>query len=212
MTRAALYLRVSTDEQSVESQERQLRDYAAAQGLKVVEVFADVRSGAKRAKGDALDKLMLSAALLRFEVVLVSALDRLTRKGIADAFAIIRALDGYGVRLVSLREPWTDGPTRELLIAVAAWVAEYERKMIRERTRTGLIAARARGVRLGRPPSKATVEQAHAIAELRTRERAPIALIAETVGVTTHVVRKTLASLGLDGKEFQPISHHPDTH
>jgi DNA invertase Pin-like site-specific DNA recombinase len=57
------------------------------------------------------------------------------------------------VRLLSVREPWTDvdGPARELLVAVMAWVSGFERQRLIERTKAGLERARKQGKKLGRP-------------------------------------------------------------
>ena len=88
----------------------------------------------------------------RFDLVLVWALDRLTREGVAETFQYIKRLTSNGVQFVSFKEEHfrTTGPTGELMIAVAGWIAKTERIRISERVRAGLSRARAKGTRSGK--------------------------------------------------------------
>ena len=92
------------------------------------------------------------AELRRFDLVLVWALDRLTREGVAETFEYIKRLTSHGVQFVSFTEEHfrTTGPAGELMIAVAAWIAKQERIRISERVRAGLSRARALRTRSGR--------------------------------------------------------------
>jgi DNA invertase Pin-like site-specific DNA recombinase len=87
-------------------------------------------------------------------VLLVWALDRLTRQGIRALLGLIERFDQAGVRIVSLREPWLDtlGQTRDLVLAVLAWVAQMESDRHAERVRAGLDKRRAAGLPVGRQP------------------------------------------------------------
>jgi DNA invertase Pin-like site-specific DNA recombinase len=149
---AAIYVRVSTREQTVENQERELRAWAARLSLEVVAVYAETASGA-RADRARLGELLAAAHRREFDVLLVWALDRLSREGIGPMVRTIEQLRGARVRVLSHQEPWLDtaAPTAELLLAVFAWVAKQERERIAERVRAGIARARAQGVRLGRP-------------------------------------------------------------
>jgi DNA invertase Pin-like site-specific DNA recombinase len=95
-----------------------------------------------------------------FSVLVVWALDRFGRSMVGNLQAVLE-LDRIGVQVVSVREPWLDtgGPVRSLLVAIFSWVAEQERARLGERTRAGLDRARARGIRLGRPPATFTRKQ-----------------------------------------------------
>jgi DNA invertase Pin-like site-specific DNA recombinase len=86
-------------------------------------------------------------------IALVWALDRFTREGIEVTFAYVRQLKDGGVDFISYTEPHfrTTGPAGTFMLAVAAWIAEQERKRISDRTKTGMETARLRGKVLGRP-------------------------------------------------------------
>ncbi len=149
--RAALYLRVSTRDQSVENQERELRRWADRLGFEVVRVYADTGSGARSDRA-ALAEVLAGAHRREFDVILIWSLDRLSREGIAPMVRYFEQLRLAGVRVMSHQEPWVDtgGPVGDLLLAVFAWVAQQERQRIGERVRAGQARARAQGVRLGR--------------------------------------------------------------
>lgn len=89
------------------------------------------------------------------DTVVVYRLDRLTRRGLRHMLEAVADLrEHHGVAVRSATEPIdTSGPAGELLLAIMGWVAEQERETLRQRTRDGLAAARARGVRVGRPPT-----------------------------------------------------------
>ena len=148
---AALYLRVSSEEQHLGNQRPDLLRLARQRGLEIVSVYEEkVSAGA--AKRPQLERLMLAAHRAEFDHVLVWALDRLGRSLVGNLDALL-TLDQLGVRVISYQESWLDniGPTRGLLVAILSWVAEHERQRIGERTRAGLERARKKGTRLGRP-------------------------------------------------------------
>jgi DNA invertase Pin-like site-specific DNA recombinase len=139
--------------QDEENQLLELRRYAKAQGWETVE-YIDRDTG-KHADRDGFQQLFADASRRKFQVVLVWALDRLTREGVLETFAHVKRLTGYGVQFESYTEPFfrTTGPAGELLMAVLAWVAKQERIRISERTKAGLARARAKG-RIGGRPAK----------------------------------------------------------
>lgn len=149
--RAALYVRVSTDRQDATAQLPDLERMATARDWEW-EVRSEVESGAKRRPE--LERLLDDARRGAVHVIAVWALDRLGRS-MQETVARVLELDRLGVQVVSVREPWMDsgGPTRPLLLAIMAWVAEQERTRLIERTRAGIERARKQGKRLGRPPA-----------------------------------------------------------
>ncbi len=153
MTRGALYLRVSTREQTTENQERELRQWADRLGLEVVKVYADSASGARSDRA-ALAAVLAGAHRREFDVLLIWALDRLSREGIGPMTGYMEQLQRAGVRVMSHQEPWVDTASAvwDLLLAVFAWVARQERERDGERVRAGQARARAQGVRFGRRP------------------------------------------------------------
>ena len=167
MTHAALYVRVSTKEQTTENQELELRRWAEGLGLEVAHVYRETVTGAK-ADRTALTAALAAAHQHQFDVLLIWSLDRLTREGIGPMLRYLQALRAINIRVLSFKEPWLDtgGPIGELLIAIFGWVAQQERQRIGERVRAGQARARAQGVRFGRKPRVVDLE------ELRRRRAA----------------------------------------
>lgn len=157
--RAALYLRVSTREQTVENQELELRCWAKRLGFEIVKVYADTASGARSDRA-ALVAVLASAHRRELEVLLIWSLDRLTREGIGAMIRYVDQLRASGVRVLSHQEPWVDtaSPVWDLLLAVFAWVAQQERQRIGDRVRAGQSRARAHGVHIGRKPRAVDVD------------------------------------------------------
>jgi DNA invertase Pin-like site-specific DNA recombinase len=124
VTRAALYVRVSTKEQAAENQERELRAWAERSGYEVARVYADVISGARGDRA-ALAAVLAGAHRREFDALLIWSLDRSTREGIAPMLAYLQQLHAVGVRVVSLNEAWVDSasPTWDLLVAIFGWVS-----------------------------------------------------------------------------------------
>ena len=153
--KVALYCRVSKNDESQDPQNQlnPLRDYAKALGGEVVEEYVDLASGSN---GDrqAFLKMFADADKRKFDLLIVWALDRLSREGISNTLGYLEKLKRNGIALKSLQESWLD--TRDeglgqLLLAIFSWVAQQERKRIVERTKAGLERARKEGKCLGRP-------------------------------------------------------------
>jgi DNA invertase Pin-like site-specific DNA recombinase len=149
--RVALYARISKDKsnQDTLNQLAQLRQFCAANNWSIVQEFVDRVSG-KRSDREQLQAMFAAASRREFDYLVTWALDRLSREGVARTFEHIKQLRGYGVEYVSFTEPHfrTTGPAGELMIAVAAWIAEQEHRRVSERVRAGLEKARKQG-RLG---------------------------------------------------------------
>ena len=153
MRRAALYLRVSTDRQSTDNQERELREIAARTGWDIVEVYCDHGiSGAKgRDKRPAYDALLRDATRRRFDVVMAWSVDRLGRS-LQDLVGLLSELHGLGIDLFLHQQGLdTTTPSGKAMYGMTGVFAEFERSMIRERVNAGLARARAQGKTLGRP-------------------------------------------------------------
>ncbi len=153
-TKAAIYARVSTEEQTTSNQIAHLRGMAEARGFDLVNVYQENGTAWKNGHQVELQKLITSAQRGHFNVVLVWALDRLTREGPLACLTLVNKLSSWGIKLLSYQEPWTDAPGElgELLFALTAWVARYESQRRSERTRAGLDRKKAEGFTLGRPP------------------------------------------------------------
>jgi putative DNA-invertase from lambdoid prophage Rac len=152
--RAGLYARVSTqDQQTLPLQLHAMRDYAAKRGWSLVAQIKEVGSGASQRE---LREALLAAARRReIDVVLVWRLDRWGRS-VADLVSTLQELQHLGVGFVSLTEALDlTTPAGRAMAGLLAVFAEFEREILRERVRAGLIHARQNGKRLGRPPSAA---------------------------------------------------------
>ena len=165
MKRAALYLRVSTADQNLETQLLDLRAMAAQRGLTIVGEYSDRISGAK-AKRPGLDQLLSDARRGRFDVLLVAAFDRIARST-RHFLEVLDELNHLGIEFISFRENVdTGGPLGRAMIVIIGAIAELERNLIRERVRAGMRRARFEGRRIGREPLNI---DRHAL--LRDRER-----------------------------------------
>jgi DNA invertase Pin-like site-specific DNA recombinase len=150
MFRAGLYARVSSnDQQTLPMQSRALQEYAARRGWTIAMQIREVGSGA--AKRDAREKLLEAARRREIDAVLVWRLDRWGRS-VTDLLATLQELEHLGVGFVSLTEALDlTTPAGRAMAGLLAIFAEFEREILRERTRTGLAHARQNGKRLGRP-------------------------------------------------------------
>ena len=161
MKRAAIYVRVSTDHQTVENQTRELRQVAERRGWEVVEVYSDAGiSGAKdRKQRPGLDRMLNDAGRRKFDIVMAWAIDRVGRS-LIDLLGTIQHLEACGVDLyLDQQNIDTSTPMGKLVFQVTGAFAEFERSMIRQRVHAGLRRAVAKGTRLGRPPVKPELEK-----------------------------------------------------
>jgi DNA invertase Pin-like site-specific DNA recombinase len=151
--RAAIYVRVSTDKQTVENQLQELRQIAERRGWEIVQEYQDAGvSGAKgRDERPGLDEILKDAQRRRFDVVMAWAIDRLGRS-LIDLLGTIQSLQACGVDLyLDQQSIDTTTPAGRLMFQITGAFAEFERSMIRQRVRAGLKRAKEAGKRLGRP-------------------------------------------------------------
>jgi DNA invertase Pin-like site-specific DNA recombinase len=138
--RVALYVRVSTDEQSVENQIRELTQVAERRGWHVVEIYRDAGiSGAKgRAQRPGLDAMLKDASRRKFDVIMSWAIDRLGRS-LIDLLGTIQHLETCGVDLyLDQQQIDTTTPTGKLLYSITGAFAEFERNIIKQRVNAGI--------------------------------------------------------------------------
>jgi len=160
--RAAIYLRVSTREQSTEAQRAELLAVAEHAGWQVVEIFEDAGiSGAKgRDKRPAFDRLLKDATRRQFDIVMAWSVDRLGRS-LQHLVVTLADLQAAGIDLY-LRQQAIDTttPSGRALFGMLSVFAEFERDMIRERVQAGVNRAKAAGAQLGRPRKSERLVQA----------------------------------------------------
>ncbi len=190
MLRAGLYARVSkNDQQTLAMQNRAMREYAARRGWTIALQIRDVNSGT--ARREAREKLLEAARRRQIDLVLVWRLDRWGRS-VTDLLATLQELEHLGVGFVSLTEALDlTTPAGRAMAGLLAIFAEFEREVLRERTRAGLAHARQNGIRLGRPATAAVLA-----AEIRKLHRNGInkSEIARRLKIGRTSVRRVLAA------------------
>jgi DNA invertase Pin-like site-specific DNA recombinase len=187
--RAAIYVRVSTDKQTVENQVRELRRIAQRRGWEVVEQYSDAGiSGSRgRDKRPGLDLMLNDAKRRKFDVVMAWAIDRLGRS-LIDLLGTIQTLEACGVDLyLDQQSIDTTTPAGRLMFQVTGAFAEFERSMIRQRIHAGLKRAVEAGKTLGRPKISEALEK-RIQAQLRAGKG--IIAVAKEVGVGNGTVQR----------------------
>jgi DNA invertase Pin-like site-specific DNA recombinase len=152
--RVIIYGRVSTTDQRHDSQIKEVHEYIARRwGESVIPtVVTDIASGAKTSR-EGLDRMMAMVRRGKVDVVACFKLDRLGRS-LSHLAQIISELDQHNVSIVASSQGIDtnhDSPAGRLQMHVLMAVAEFERSLIVERVRAGQAAARAKGVKFGRP-------------------------------------------------------------
>ena len=150
--RVAIYLRVSTAEQTTANQRRELQAVAKRHGWSVVKVFEDAGiSGAKgRSERPSLDEMLKAVARREVDMVAAWSVDRLGRS-LTDLLDLLRELHAKGVDLFLHQQGLdTSTPSGKAMFQMMGVFAEFERAMIRERVLAGLARAKEQGTSLGR--------------------------------------------------------------
>lgn len=194
MKQAAIYLRVSTDGQTTENQKLALITLLNRAGWDLAGIYEDAGiSGAKgRELRPALDNLLKDASRRKFDVVVAWSVDRLGRS-LSDLTAMLKELHSLGIDLVLHQQGVdTTTPAGKALFGMLGVFSEFERALIQERVRAGLVRARANGRRLGRP----IVATPQLQTKIRTARAKGLSLrkIAKQLGVSAGTVHSVLAA------------------
>jgi DNA invertase Pin-like site-specific DNA recombinase len=187
--RAAIYVRVSTDRQTVENQLRELRQIAERRGWEVVKEYDDAGISGSKGRNDrpGLDEMLKDAQRRRFDVVMAWAIDRLGRS-LIDLLGTIQQLESCGVDLYLDQQAIdTTTPTGRLMFQITGAFAEFERSMMRQRIRAGLRRAVEAGKQLGRPKVDPALEK-----RIQSQLRAGKGMLAtaKALGVGTSTVQR----------------------
>ena len=189
MKRAALYVRVSTDRQTVENQIARLTEIAKGRGWQIVETFSDAGISGSKGRKDRprLDEMLKQAQRRRFDVVMAWAIDRLGRS-LIDLLSTIQHLEACGVDLYLDQQAIdTTTPMGKLVFQVTGAFAEFERSMIRQRVKAGLKRAVGHGARLGRPKVDIALERK---AQKQLKRGVGILKVAKMLGLGTGTVQR----------------------
>lgn len=165
MKTAAIYLRVSTDEQTTDNQLPAIQEYARRNDIEIKDVYSENESAWQAGHQAELARLLraLRTSGRRYDYLIVWALDRLTRQGIGALLQLINSFELYHCKVISIQESWTqvDGPMREFFIAITGWVGKFESDRRSERTKAGQARARKDGIHIGRPKGRKDSKSRH---------------------------------------------------
>lgn len=197
----AIYVRVSTDDQSVESQLHDLRQVCASRGWAGnVVIYRDVITG-KTSSREALDRMMADVRRGRVARVVCWKLDRLGRS-LSHLAQMVGEFDAARVALVVPSQgidTSAESPSARFQLNILAAVSEFERSLISDRTKAGLARAAAEGRKGGRPTgsAKPNPKRAAAAALFADQPKITVKDLALAVGVsvgTAHAWRKEFLS------------------
>jgi DNA invertase Pin-like site-specific DNA recombinase len=206
--RAAIYVRVSTPDQHVESQLYDLRELAAQRGFEVVHEYEDRGVCGKKARRPGLDALMTDARRKKFSVVLVAAFDRIARST-RNFLQIVDELDSLGIEFISRREGVATGDAMgRLFMTIISAIAELERSLVAERVKSGMRRAKAEGKVIGRARLDVNREQI----VIDRRSGMSLTQVAKKHDISRASVCRLLQKYLPNGKCFRPIlGVHPQT-
>jgi DNA invertase Pin-like site-specific DNA recombinase len=191
--RAALYVRVSTAEQSTKAQEAELKTFVEQRGWIVKKIYADTISGTKDSR-PALGELMKDCRRRHVDLVVVWKFDRFGRS-LRHLVTALEEFKQLGIDFVSATEGVdTTSPAGELVFQIFGAIAQFERSLIVERVRSGLAQAKRDGKVLGRPAIKKL--SLNEIAKIRSERSRGVTLreLAKRFGASLWSVHR--ASLG----------------
>lgn len=199
MKRAALYLRVSTSEQSTDNQELQLREVAGRIGYEIVGVYKDHGvSGAKgRDRRPQFDALCRDAAKRKFDVIMAWSVDRLGRS-VQHLIEFLTEIHALKVDLYLHQQGIdTTTPGGKAMFQMMGVFAEFERSMIVERVKAGLQRARLHGTRSGKPIGGQRVlasKEKEVVAALLKKDRGMVK-IARELGCGVSTIQRIKAEM-----------------
>ncbi|MCP5003369.1 MAG: recombinase family protein [Planctomycetes bacterium] len=189
--KVALYVRVSTREQSVDMQLDDLERYSQERGFNVFKVYKDNGVSGTKETRPALNDLMGAAKKRKFDTVLVWRFDRFARstKHLVTALYEFRNLN---IDFISYQENIdTSSPLGEAIFTIISAMSKLERDIIAERVKGGLRKAKANGKCLGRPKKEVDTNK---IIEFRKQNKS-VRQIAKELNLSNNLVFRTLQSV-----------------
>lgn len=187
--RIAIYLRVSTNDQSTELQRNEILAYLKARGWDSFTIYEDVGKTGTNDNRPALKKLIADAKQRKFDVVVCWKIDRLFRS-LKHLILTLQEFDELGIKFISLKDQidLTTSSGR-LLMQIIGAMGEFEAALIKERVKAGLAAAKAKGKALGRPHKRNDAE----ILKLRGAGKT-VRQIAEVLHISKSTVAAALSN------------------
>lgn len=159
--RIAVYLRVSSDRQTVENQQADIERWLSSHNVNPADVryYTETESAWKANHQHKLAELMgdIVSGVKHFDILLCWSLDRLSRQGIKHLIGLVDKLKLYQCRVISVKESWTeagDNSMTEMFYAFIAWAAKFESDRKSERVKAAHARLKAKGKHIGRPKGK----------------------------------------------------------
>lgn len=195
MKSIGIYYRVSTDKQDLDSQQTAVEAWLSAlpeaKKPQKILIFKDEGISGKTSKRPGYQDLLQTAFARKIDTIVAYRLDRMSRNA-TEAIQTLLSLDEVGVAFISITQPVLnlghENPFRRTMLAAFAEIAEIERETIVARVRSGLDAARRRGVKLG-APKKISMEQEEQVRGLRANGKS-LRSIAEELGISYGAIHK----------------------
>ena len=206
MERVAIYARISTYDQHIESQLYPLRELAASRGFDVVNEYTDVGVSGSKARRKGLDAMLADAHRRKFSIVLVAAFDRVARS-VKHFLTVMDELNDLGIEFISARENIdTSGAMGRMFVTILGCIAELERSLIIERIKAGMHRRRLEGLPMGRAP----LDIDHSALVRDRRSGMSLTAVGKKYGVSrASVVRFTREAMKGEGAqvgEFHPAA------
>jgi len=184
---------------------------AKQRGYEIVHEYTDIISGSKQRR-PGLDQLMADARRNRFEVVLISAFDRIARNS-RHFLEVLDELNRLNIEFISLRENIdSGGPLGRAMVVIVGAIAELERSLIVERVRAGMRRAKLEGRRIGREPLNIDRDQVVAdrlsgmsLTEVAKKYRVSRATVCRLVNNSGGLKNPSVAHLGNQEAAVPPI-------
>ncbi len=156
--KAATYIRVSTKEQTTENQLPEIERFCQAKGWEMGEIYSEEESAWRQGHQRELARLLndIRRGRRHYDYLVVYALDRLSREGIATMLTLLNSFESADCKVVSIKESWVAdaGPLRDMFAAMLAWAARYESDRKSDNTKAGIERKRKTGWSPGRPEGK----------------------------------------------------------
>lgn len=191
----AAYVRVSSRSQDVATQRDAIGRCARARGDVVATWFVETRSATRALDRPALNELRAAVRAGDFRTVYVFRLDRFARSGIRDTLTVLDELRGAGCKVVTVSDGFDlEGPFRDVIAAVMAWVAQMEGLARGERVAAARVRVEAAGKHWGRP-RRANPETVDRARQMQGRGRT-VRQIAVALKIPRSTVQTMLAGKG----------------
>jgi DNA invertase Pin-like site-specific DNA recombinase len=191
--RVAIYVRVSTDGQTVQNQLGELRQVADRHGWEIVQIYADEGiSGTKGREGrPEFDKLLKAIARREIDMVAAWSVDRLGRS-LKDLVSLLSDLQAKGVDLFLYQQGLdTSTPSGRAMFQMLGVFSEFEAAMIRDRVRSGVARAKRNGTKSGKPIGRPTIaKELEASIQRELAGGRGILAVARSLGVGTGTVSR----------------------